>query len=140
MVLYLKTLELAQTAQVCWEPLELDGGGMGCCSLVCFRICFCTIIERQVLSVEGNDMGAIGAGVSSGNSQLAKASHRAGMAWSWAPDWSVGTFMRESVSVVIPRIMRSYGVTTGLGMVWWRNSTVSKICSDLVLCGMIRWH
>ena len=85
-------------------------------------------------------MGAVGAGVSSGYAQLSEALRRDLMTWSWASDWDVGASVRAFVSMVIPQRMRSSGITTGVVMVWWRNSTVLDICSVSVLCGMIRWH
>ena len=41
----LSHLEMSHTAQVRLAPLELAGGGTGCCSLGCFIIIFCTIID-----------------------------------------------------------------------------------------------
>ena len=72
-------------------------------------------------------MVAVGVGVSSGDSQLEEDLSRAVMAWSWASDWYVGASMRKYISVVIPWRMRSSGVTTGVVIIWWRNSTVSDI-------------
>ena len=79
-------------------------------------------------------------GVSSGDTQLAEASHMALMACSWASEWAVVASVRKYVSVVSPWKMRLSGVTTGVVMVWWRNSTVLDIFSALVSCAMIRWH
>ena len=62
------------------------------------------------------------------------------MAWSCAYDWAMGASVRDSVSVVIPGRIRYYGVTTGVVMVWWQNSTISEIYSALVSCVMMRWH
>ena len=85
-------------------------------------------------------MLVVGDGVSLGYAQLEKASHRAVMEWVWASDWDVGASVWAFVSVVIPWRMRYSGVTTGVVMVWWRNSTLSEIYSALVLCGMIHCH
>ena len=85
-------------------------------------------------------MIAVGVGVSSGDNQLAEASSRDVMDCSCASDWDVVASVRESIRMVRPRRMRSSGFTTGVVMVWWRNSTISDICSALVLRGMIHWH
>ena len=56
--------------------------GMWFCSLGCLRIIFCTLIDQQFWAVEGNGTVAVGAGVLSGDWQLAEASHRAALDWS----------------------------------------------------------
>ena len=63
-------------------------------------------------------MVAVGAGVSSRDDQLAEASHRTVMDWSWESDWSVGASAMEYVSMVIPWRISSSGVTTGVVMFW----------------------
>ena len=81
-----------------------------------------------------------GSGISLGVAQLLEASRRDAMACRWSYYWAVGAYVRASVSVVIPWIIRSSGVTNGEVMVWWQNSTVSEIFSALVSFGITRWH
>ena len=111
--------------------------GFICCFLVCFSIIVCTLIYFRVWA--GTCSGGW-AGVSSGDAQLAEASLRAIMYWSCVSNWAVGSSVRASVSVVIPCIIWSYRVTTGVVMVWLWKSTLSEIFSALVSFDMTRWH
>ena len=43
----LSPLDLDHAAHVSWEHLDLSGGGIRCCSLGCFSILFCTLIDRR---------------------------------------------------------------------------------------------
>ena len=85
-------------------------------------------------------MVAVGDGVLLGDDKMAEASCSAVMSWNWSSDWAVGASVRSFVSVVRPWRMRYSGVTIGVVIVWWKNSTVLEILSALVSCGMICWH
>ena len=98
------------------------------------------LIARLVWAGVGLGIRIAGSVLSLGVYQLIEASRRAAMDCRWASDWAVGAPVRASISVVSPWIMRYSGVTTGVVMVWWRNSTVSEIYLDLVSCGITRWH
>ena len=81
-----------------------------------------------------------GSGISLGIAQLLEALRRAAMAYCWEYDWAKGASVRAFVRVVISWRMWYSEVTTGIVMVWWRNSTVLEICLALVSCGITRWH
>ena len=82
-------------------------------------------------------MGAEGDVVSPEYSQLAEASRRALMAWSWALECAVGASVRSPVRVLIPWRMWSSGVTEGVVVDWWHNSTILNNFSALVSCSII---